>query len=135
MPLQLTIVTPEREAVSATCDEVAVPGVDGEAGLLPGHVPVITALRPGVLTVIQEGKKSVYAVSTGCAELEDDQVTVLTAACLAAHEVDVEQAKADVAEMEKKIAELGEQDETYDTLRIRLRRAQARIDAAALAAR
>src|SRR5437763_424026 len=80
MALKLAIVTPEAE-LGLDADEVVVPGSNGEVGILPGHIPLITALHPGVLIVIRGGKKSIYATSTGFAEVEGSQVTLLTDSC------------------------------------------------------
>src|SRR5918996_386856 len=102
MALKLAIVTPEKEALAIECDEVIAPGVNGEIGLLPGHVPLITALRPGVLTVIKGGRKLYYAVSSGFAEVDQDQVTVLTASCEPATEIDVERARKALSDAEAK---------------------------------
>ena len=132
MPLELSIVTPDSAALSVTCDEVVVPGTSGEIGLLPGHVPVITALKPGVLTVVKEGKKSFYAVSKGFAELDESKVTVLTNHCVAAKDVDVAEAKAQRDEALKALASLGEADDDHDVAQARLDRAQARLDASSL---
>lgn len=132
MPLDLTIVTPDAEALSLQCEEVAAPGINGEIGFLSGHVPVVTALCPGLLTVIAEGKKSYYAVSTGFAELEGEKLTVLTEDCEAAPKVDVERAKQDAEKAEKALADLGEDDADYPVYRRRLERAQARLLAASL---
>lgn len=132
MPLELSIVTPEAEALKVSCDEVTAPGKNGEVGLLPGHVPLITVLRPGLLTVITGGKKTVYAVSTGYAEVQGETVTVLTGDCELGSEVDVDRARADIVEAEKALSQLGETDSDYGVHRTRLERAQARLDAASL---
>ena len=131
MPLELSIVTPDAEALQVTCEEVSAPGINGEIGLLPGHVPLITALRPGVLTVRVDGSRQVYAVSTGFAELEGNKVTVLTDACELSSNIDVAQAEKQFAEAEKALARLGEGDVEYEVQAIRLQRAQARMDAVA----
>lgn len=130
MPLELSIVTPDAEALRVTCDEVTAPGISGEIGLLPGHVPLVTALRPGILTVVREGKRIIYAVSTGFAELEGEKVTVLTDSCELASEVDVERSKREREAAEKALETLGEEDDEFEVNRIRLQRAQARLDAA-----
>lgn len=132
MPLELSIVTPEAEALKVTCDEVAVPGINGEVGLLPEHVPLITALRPGILTVWVDGKRSVYAVSNGFAELEGRTLTVLTDGCEHGSAIDVEQAKDEAAQAERALAEISEADDDYLVHRTRLLRAQARLTAASL---
>ena len=128
MPINLAIVTPEREALSIVCDEVVAPGVNGEIGLLPGHVPLITALRPGVLTVVKGGRRSYYAVSSGFAEVDADQVTVLTASCEPASEIDVERARRALSDAEAKLEKLGPQDPGYDAARFQIERARARLD-------
>lgn len=132
MPIQLSIVTPESEAVKLTCDEVAAPGINGELGILPGHVPVITALKPGILKVIQGNKRTVYAVGAGFAELEGEQLTVLTDVCEIGGDVNTDKARAELAEAEKALAELGEDDAQFTVHRLRLERAQARLTAADL---
>lgn len=131
MPIQLAIVTPDAEALAISCDEVVAPGVNGEIGLLPGHVPLITALTSGVLTVVEGSKKRYFAVSSGFAEIESDQVTVLTDSCESAKDVDVDRAKRALLEAESKLQDLGANDAGYHAAQRRLARARARIDAAA----
>ena len=130
MAIKLAIVTPEAEALAIECDEVVAPGANGDIGLLPGHVPLITALRPGVLTVLKDGKSSHYAVSTGFAEIEHDMVTILTSSCEASDAIDVNQAKAALREAETALADIGESDAKFPELNRARRRAQARIDTA-----
>ena len=129
MPLKLKVVTPENEALNATCDEVTAPGVDGELGFGSGHVPLITALKPGLLTVRQGNQKTVYAISTGFAEIEDEKVTVLTEACELSTNINVEQTKRDIAEAEAALQGLGEQDADFAVHRLRLDRNYARLAA------
>ncbi|MBK6684171.1 MAG: F0F1 ATP synthase subunit epsilon [Deltaproteobacteria bacterium] len=131
MPLKLAIVTPEHEALQVECTEVVAPGVRGEIGFLPGHVPLITALAPGVLTVFQGNKKTYYAVSTGYAEIERDSVTILTDSCEEASKIDQERAKKAFAEAEGKLQAVGPDDPTYAEMFRRLARARARLDALA----
>ena len=126
--IKLAIVTPEKEALAIECDEVIAPGVNGEIGLLPGHVPLITALRPGVLTVIKGGRRSYYAVSSGFAEVDNDQVTVLTASCEPASEIDVERARKALSDAEAKLEKLGPEDSGYEGARFQIERARARLD-------
>lgn len=133
MSLRLSIVTPDKAAVEVTCDEVAAPGVNGEIGLLPEHVSVITALNPGVLTVIEGNKKRYFAVGTGYAELEGKALTVLTNTCTEADKVDVEAAQTDYNEAEKELGTMADSDDAYPATRRRMLRARARLDAAELA--
>ncbi len=131
MPIQLAIVTPSAEALAIGCDEVVAPGVNGEIGLLAGHVPLITALKSGVLTVVEGSKKRYFAVAPGFAEIEGDTVTILTDACEAAEDVDVERAKRALLDAEAKLGDLGSEDPGHHAAVRRLERARARIDAVA----
>ena len=58
MPLQLDIVTPEKRILSETVDSVVLPGTEGEFGVLPMHVPLVTALTPGELVYSKDGRNT-----------------------------------------------------------------------------
>ena len=72
------LVTPERMALSQDAAQVVVPGVEGEFTVLPGHAPVISALRPGVIdvTLPDAGHTRIF-VKGGFAEVNADRLTVL----------------------------------------------------------
>jgi F-type H+-transporting ATPase subunit epsilon len=129
MAIKLSIVTPDADVLSIECDEVVVPGVNGEIGILPGHVPLITALRPGVLTITKAGRRSYYAVSSGFAEVEGDHVSVLTDAAEESASIDAARAKKALGEAEEKLKALSPDDPAYVEQRRRADRAAARIDA------
>lgn len=128
--LSLAIVTPEEQVLAIEADEVVAPGANGEVGFLPGHVPLITALHPGVLTVIRGGKRTYYAVSTGFAEIENDKVTVLTDACEESSNIDLAAAHRALHEAEDKLKALAPDEPSYAEQKRRLDQAGARIDAA-----
>ena len=129
MAIKLSIVTPDADVLSIECDEVVIPGVNGEIGILPGHVPLITGLRPGVLTITKAGRRSYYAVSSGFAEVEGDQVSVLTDSAEEATAIDAARAKKALGEAEEKLKALSPDDPAYVEHRRRADRAAARIDA------
>ena len=129
MAVKLAIVTPEKDALNIECDQVIAPGATGDIGLLPGHVPLITALRPGVLTVVTGNKKIFHAVSSGYAEMEEDQVTVITDSCEEASTIDVERAKRAHADAHRQLEALGPSESAHVEQTRRASRAQARLDA------
>lgn len=129
MALRCAIVTPTSEALDIECDEVVTPGVRGEIGMLPGHIPLVTALRPGVLTVVKDGKKTFFAVGSGFAEIEKDIVRVLTNTCEAADEIDVERARKKMEDAEKKIVDLSPETKGFADTQRRVRVNRARLDA------
>jgi len=95
------LVTPERMALSEDVAQVVVPGVEGEFTVLPGHAPVISALRPGVIEVVlPDASKTRIFVKGGFAEVDADHLTVLAERALAVEEMDA------AAELEAAEAEL-----------------------------
>jgi len=75
--LKLEIVTPQRLLVDTEADYVTIPGIVGEMGILPGHLPVLTEIFSGTLSYTNQGKLSKIAVHHGYAEVLDDKITFL----------------------------------------------------------
>ena len=71
------LVSPERVLMTRDAEQVLLPGAEGDMTILPGHAPVISTLRPGVLDISLSGSKSRVFVKSGFAEVEPDRVTVL----------------------------------------------------------
>lgn len=76
--LRLEIVTPEQTAYSEEVDNVTLPGSEGEFGVYPNHVPLLTILKPGELRVVKGGRAEYLAVGEGFVEVRGDGVSVLT---------------------------------------------------------
>lgn len=75
--MQFDLVTPERKLASAMVREVRIPGADGDLTAMPDHAPLITTLRPGVLTAVTAEGASSFLVTGGFAEITATGVTVL----------------------------------------------------------
>jgi len=88
MPLQLDIVTPEKRVFSQEVDSVTLPGSEGELGILPQHIPLVTALKPGELVYAKGGKSEPYAVGSGFAEVTGQRVSVLTDMAMGEADID-----------------------------------------------
>lgn len=130
--LKLEVVTPERRVVDTEADSVTVPTASGEAGILSNHAPLISALKPGVLSYAVKGATEKLAISTGFVEVSNNQVSVLTDVAETADEVDAAQAKADREEAEKELAANATAEaEENAAIRERLELANARLALAA----
>ena len=124
--MQVEVVTPKGTAVSTDADELVAPGQNGEFGVLPGHSPFISALRPGVLRYTKGGQEHRFAIGTGLVEVTGhDRVVVMTDRSSKAEEIDVAEARRDLEEADQ-LAKSN--DATADNKRAW---AQARIDASA----
>ncbi|HYY14332.1 MAG TPA: F0F1 ATP synthase subunit epsilon [Chthoniobacterales bacterium] len=97
MTLKLEIVTPEAKIYSEDVDMVTLPGSEGELGVYPKHVPVLTTLKPGELRVLKDGRETALAVGEGFVEIKTDAVSVLTDMALTPEKIDFEAAEKAVA--------------------------------------
>jgi F-type H+-transporting ATPase subunit epsilon len=95
--LKLEIVTPEEKIYSEDVDMVTLPGAEGEMGVYPKHVPLLTTLKPGELRVIKDGRETAMAVGEGFVEIKTDGVSVLTDMALEPEKIDIEAAEKAVA--------------------------------------
>jgi len=93
--LRLEVVTPEKKAYSDDVDMVVIPGVEGELGVLPMHVPLMTQLLPGPLRILKNGKQSELVIGNGFAEVTQTTVSILTD--MAIEEQAIDEAAADEA--------------------------------------
>src|SRR3984893_8291539 len=94
--LKLEIVTPEATAYSEDVNMVTFPGTEGEIGVYPNHVPLLTTLKPGELRVLKDGRESFLAVGEGFVEIKADAVSVLTDMALESAQIDTAAAEAAV---------------------------------------
>jgi F-type H+-transporting ATPase subunit epsilon len=101
--LQLNIVTPDQ-SLSYEVDEVAMPGQEGDFGVLPGHTPLFAGLRTGTMWYRQGNDKHYLAVSVGFAEVLPDQVTVLAQVAERAEDLDETRAQAGMARAEEMLS-------------------------------
>jgi F-type H+-transporting ATPase subunit epsilon len=95
--LRLEIVTPETTAYSEDVDMVTLPGSEGELGVYPNHVPLLTTIKPGELRVLKSGRETALAIGEGFVEITGGAVSVLTDMALEAEKIDVAAAEAAVA--------------------------------------
>jgi F-type H+-transporting ATPase subunit epsilon len=95
--LKLEIVTPEEKIYSEDVEMVTLPGAEGELGVYPNHVPVMTTLKPGELRVVKDGRATSLAVGEGFVEIRADGISVLTDMALQSEKIDLGAAEAAVA--------------------------------------
>ena len=99
------LVSPEKLAFSGEVDQVDVPGVEGDFGVLAGHTPVVAAIRPGILTVTSGGTHQKIIVLGGLAEVSEKGLTVLADVATSIQELDRAQFAETISEMEENLKE------------------------------
>jgi F-type H+-transporting ATPase subunit epsilon len=88
MPLTLEIVTPSARVYSDTIDSVVIPTLDGEIGILPGHIPLLTQVEDGELRVTKDGKTEALIVGAGFAQILSDKVSILAESAIEEEKID-----------------------------------------------
>ena len=131
MALQLDVITPERRLVSEAVDYVTVPGAAGELGILPGHTPLISQLRTGVLSYTQGTTTRRLLVSGGFVEVNGDRVSVLADLAEFPEEVDAARARTEREEAERLLGGFTGTPEEMADVRARLDRATTRLQLSA----
>jgi F-type H+-transporting ATPase subunit epsilon len=126
--MTVEVVTPERVVYSGEASMVIARGVQGDLGILPNHMPLVTPLKIAPVRIKTEGEKEIrMAVSGGFMEVRGDKVTILAETAELPEDIDVERAKAAKERAEKRLID------KHPDLDIRraeraLQRAMARLD-------
>jgi len=131
--LGVNLVTPKGVVAHSEADSVQAPGELGEFEMLPGHVPMLAALKAGVLTIGTKARAR-YAVGAGYLRVDPaGAVEILVEQAVPAKEIDVDAARKDLAAAEGELAKWGDKpaDGDYTNAVERLAWAKARIDAVA----
>ncbi len=131
--LTLEVATPLGLALRTEAESVAAPSVHGEFGVLPGHLPLLAALRPGVLKYRVEGKDHVAAVGAGFVEAGPDKVLLLCDVFVLPRDVDAAAVHGELEAAERELASYGERYEgpRYDELQRQIDWCSARLQAKA----
>ena len=110
MPLTLEIVTPEAKVYSDTIDTVVIPTVEGEIGILPGHIPLLTQIAGGELRVTKGQTTQFLAVSGGFAQIDGDRVRVLAENAITEEKIDEQAVEAALKRAEQQLREAKNMD-------------------------
>ena len=103
--LHFEFVSPESVLFSGDVDQVDLPGIEGDLGVLPGHAPMVTLLRPGIITIIREGQREPVVVVGGFAEMGPGGLTVLADRAGAREDFDLVSLADDIRDTEEDVAD------------------------------
>ena len=134
--MRLKIITPENIILDIETKGVFVRAIDGELGVLPGHIPLMTALDIGVASyILEDGTKEFISIIGGSFKVENDEVTILTEAAELSEDIDEAKANRDADRARAKLEGMIDQSidkhsPDYEKARLSLMKALARIKAA-----
>ncbi len=100
------LVSPEKLLFSGEVEQVDIPGTEGDFGVLAGHAPVVSIIRPGILTVRANGSEQKIVVFGGFAEVSSKGLTVLADVAVAAEDIDQATLAAHIKQVEQKIEKM-----------------------------
>jgi F-type H+-transporting ATPase subunit epsilon len=112
--IDLEIVTPKGRALSTQVDEVTAPGANGEFGVMPGHLPLLAAVRTGIVTYKQGAEQKRCAVGRGFAEAGSDKLTILTDEFTEREQIDPVLVRKELGEVQKEIEEVSAKSDDVD---------------------
>ena len=118
--LHFDLVSPEKRVFAGEVDQVVVPGVDGEFGVLAGHAPFMSTIRPGAISVHVDGDMTRTFIRGGFAEVTPDGLTILAEEAIDLADVDAADVERELTEAREDLGQARNDDERHE--------AQARID-------
>ena len=100
----IEIISPEKSIIKSSTTEVVIPSYEGEMGILKDHVPLITFLRPGVITIINVADKKKFFVEEGTVEFSNNNLLILTSKAKELNDFNAELLEKSINEAEEKIS-------------------------------
>jgi F-type H+-transporting ATPase subunit epsilon len=126
---RVEVVTPSGVVFDKEVEEVVAPGILGEFGVLIGHTPMLTFIKPGILSYLENDRFTRFAVGSGFCEVLKDSVSVLVDEAYAMDQVDASAASAEVTQWEQELAALDAATSAEDRERVvnKLKLARAKV--------
>jgi len=125
--IELKIVTPEKVLLKEEVTSVSFPTTEGEITILPGHIPIIAAIKPGEVRLSKEGKEQYFSITKGVIEVDGQSITLLTDAAEHAEEINEKRAEEARAKAKELMAQERQDEEGYAEAVAQLERAMSRI--------
>ncbi len=127
--IQFELVSPERLLLSEPVEMVVVPGAEGDFGVLPGHAPLVSTVRPGVIAVFEGGKvvQRIF-VARGFAEVTGERCTVLAEQAMPVADIDRAAVEVEIREARDDLSE-AKDDAERARLEFRIAAAEAKLSA------
>lgn len=125
--IELKIVTPEKILLQETVEGVTFPTVEGEITVLPDHLPIIAAIKPGELKIKKDGKEKFLSITRGVLEVDGKTITLLTDAAETVETIDEKRAEQAKQRAEEIMSKTRKDEEGYTEAVAELERALSRL--------
>lgn len=126
---KVQVVTPSGIVLDKEVEEIVAPGVMGEFGVLIGHTPMLTFIKPGVFSYLENDKFIKFAVGAGFCEVLKDSVSVLVDVAFKAEDIDLSEAKSEAQSLEQQLAQIDQaaDPESFKAMSDKLKVAQVKM--------
>lgn len=124
--IEFKIVTPEKVLYQDLVDSVSMPSIEGQITILPGHIPLISAIKPGEVLVKKAGQEVFFSVTKGIVEIDGKTITFLTDAAERAEQIDEKRAEEAKKRAQAVMAEVRHGEEGYIDAVAQMERALSR---------
>ena len=125
--VKLEIIMPSGMALEREAEHIIVPGAEGDIGISAGHTPLITKVRPGVMSIF-DSKEEKYAIHDGFITIDQDNVRIVTETFEHRNNIDKERAQSARERAEQRLKDTNNKDTNFRRAEFALKRAVARMD-------
>ncbi|MCR6108224.1 F0F1 ATP synthase subunit epsilon [Salipaludibacillus agaradhaerens] len=126
--MHTNVVTPDGSVFNGDTEMVSVRTTEGELGILPSHLPLVTSLTIGAIRIKKDSKVQLIAVSGGFMEVRPDEVTILAESAELPSDIDITRARAAKERAERRLAEAKKDNIDFKRAELALKRAINRLE-------
>ena len=128
MTVHLDVVSAEQSLFSGLVESIQVSGSEGELGVIPGHAPLLTALKPGMVRLVKQfGNEDVIYIAGGTLEVQPDHITILADTAIRGEDLDETSVKKAISEAEEHMAKSSAAEFDYQQAALELAEAVAQM--------
>ena len=125
--IEIDLVSPEKQVFSKVADMVIVSGTEGDFGVLPGHAPIVSSIRPGPLEIQDSNNTERFFLAGGIVEVLEDRVSILATEVFVQDDIQIENCESKISELTSEMQNMSSEEEKENS-QIQIEKYQAMID-------
>ena len=125
--IEFELISPEKLLVSEDLEMVVVPGTEGDFGVLPGHAPIVSSIRPGALEIQDSNNTERFFLAGGIVEVLEDRVSILATEVFVQDDIQIENCESKISELTSGMQNMSSEEEKENS-QIQIEKYQAMID-------
>ena len=129
--LNLEIVSPEKLVTAKSVDMVIISGTEGDFGVLPGHAPLVSSIRPGLLEIYEKDKVEKLFVTGGFVEVLENKVSILANEISKIDEIDIVVVENEIKDLKEKLSQT-EEETTKNLIELEIYKLESKIESTKL---